>query len=288
MTVALAVAQPGRLRAELSRWSPSLRVGIAIVLSVVLLGLLAPWLTPYDPLRQDYSSALSAPGAAHWFGTDSLGRDVFARAFHAIRTDLQIGFWTTYVPMLVGVVLGAYAGLVGGWFDAVLMRVTDIALAFPFLVLIIVILSILGPGTQNIYIAVFLVGWTMYARLARAEMLVERDKDYILAARTLGYSRARVLLRHALPNIINSSIVFSMSDFILNILLVSGLSFLGLGVQPPTPEWGAMIADGKDFMEQAWWISTLPGLVMVLTGVGLALVGDGIAHRLGDRGVMGH
>ena len=119
-------------------------------------------------------------------------------------------------------------------------------------------------------------------------MLVERDKDYILAARTLGYSRARVLLRHALPNIINSSIVFSMSDFILNILLVSGLSFLGLGVQPPTPEWGAMIADGKDFMQQAWWISTLPGLVMVLTGVGLALVGDGIAHRLGDRGVTGN
>jgi peptide/nickel transport system permease protein len=127
----------------------------------------------------------------------------------------------------------------------------------------------------------------MYARLARAEMLVERNKEYILAAQTLGFSRVRILVRHALPNIVNSSIVFSMSDFVLNILLVSGLSFLGLGVQPPTPEWGAMVADGRDFMGTAWWISTLPGLVIVLTGVGLALIGDGLAHRLGDRAVVG-
>lgn len=283
---AVAIEASG-LRAEMARWSPALWVGISLLALIVLAGLFAPWLTPYEPLKQDYGAALRAPDAAHWFGTDSLGRDLFTRSLYAIRTDLVIGFWTTYVPMLMGVLLGAYAGLKGGWFDAVLMRVIDTALAFPFLVLIIVILAILGPGTQNIYIAVFLVGWTMYARLARAEMLVESGKDYILAARTLGFPTARILLRHALPNVINSSIVFSMSDFVLNILLVSGLSFLGLGVPAPTPEWGAMVAEGKDFMQQAWWISTLPGLMIVLTGVALALLGDGLTHRLGDRHVTG-
>lgn len=287
MSAVSASSLPARLRQETARWSVSLWLGLAIIGLLVFAGVLAPWLTPYDPLRQDYGAALLPPSATHWFGTDSLGRDVFTRALYAIRVDMEIGFWTTYVPMLVGVLLGAYAGLVGGWFDAVLMRIVDVALAFPFLVLIIVILAILGPGTQNIYIAVFLVGWTMYARLARAEMLVERNKEYILAAQTLGFSRVRILVRHALPNIVNSSIVFSMSDFVLNILLVSGLSFLGLGVQPPTPEWGAMVADGRDFMGTAWWISTLPGLVIVLTGVGLALIGDGLAHRLGDRAVVG-
>lgn len=283
---ALAISD-GTWRAEMRRWSPSLWIGIGLLAAIVLAGIFAPWLTPYDPLRQDYGAALRPPGPGHWFGTDSLGRDIFTRSLYAIRTDLVIGFWTTYVPMLVGVLLGAYAGLVRGWFDTVLMRVIDTALAFPFLVLIIVILAILGPGTQNIYIAVFLVGWTMYARLARAEMLVEGGKDYILAARTLGYPTSRILLRHALPNIIGSSIVFSMSDFVLNILLVSGLSFLGLGVPAPTPEWGAMVAEGKDFMQQAWWISTLPGLMIVLTGVALALLGDGLTHRLGDRHVTG-
>lgn len=287
MTGAASLSLPARLRQETARWSVSLWLGIAIIGLLVLAGALAPWLAPYDPLRQDYGAALLPPSAAHWFGTDSIGRDVFTRTLYAIRVDMEIGFWTTYVPMIVGVLLGAYAGLVGGWFDTVLMRIVDVALAFPFLVLIIVILAILGPGTQNIYIAVFLVGWTMYARLARAEMLVERNKEYILAAQTLGFSRLRILVRHALPNILNSSIVFSMSDFVLNILLVSGLSFLGLGVQPPTPEWGAMVADGRDFMSTAWWISTLPGLAIVVTGVGLALIGDGLAHRLGDRAVVG-
>ena len=243
----------------------------------------APLLTPYDPYHQDYVNVLLPPSLTHPFGTDMLGRDVFSRVLFGIRIDMQIGFFTTYVPMTYGVMLGAAAGYYGGWFDTVVMRLLDIAMAFPFLVLIIVVLSILGPGVHNIYIAVFLVAWTMYARLARAEMLVERSKDYILAAQTLGYGSARIIVRHALPNIINSSIVFSMADFVLNILLVSGLSFLGLGVQPPLPEWGALIAEGRDFIFQAWWISTLPGVVVVITGTGLSLMGDGLAHRLGAR-----
>jgi peptide/nickel transport system permease protein len=280
------VAMRGRqgwIARELTLWPTTLKLGTAIVAAIVLAGVFAPAIAPYDPFFQDFMAALQPPSLGHPFGTDMVGRDVFSRVLYGIRIDMQIGFFATYVPMIYGVVLGAAAGYFGGWFDAVIMRLLDIAMAFPFLVLIIVILSILGPGVQNIYIAVFLVAWTMYARLARAEMLVERGKDYILAARTIGFGPGRIIFRHGLPNIINSSIIFSMADFVLNILLVSGLSFLGLGVQPPAPEWGAMIAEGRDFIMQAWWISTLPGLVVVLTGTGLSLVGDGLAQRLGER-----
>jgi peptide/nickel transport system permease protein len=282
-TVLTPHALPVQIVREVARWPATLKIGTAIVAAIVLAGLLAPWIAPYDPFYQDFTSVLQPPSLAHPFGTDMLGRDVFSRVLFGIRIDMEIGFFTTYVPMTYGVVLGALAGYYGGWFDTVIMRVVDVAMAFPFLVLIIVILAILGPGVHNIYIAVFLVAWTMYARLARAEMLVEHNKDYILAARTLGYGSGRIIFSHALPNIISSSIVFSMADFVLNILLVSGLSFLGLGIQPPAPEWGAMIAEGRDFILQAWWISTLPGVVVVITGAGLSLIGDGLAHRLGER-----
>ncbi|MEM7021805.1 MAG: ABC transporter permease [Pseudomonadota bacterium] len=265
------------------QWPGNLKIGSAILAIITCSALLAPWLTPYDPYLQDYSRILQAPSLAHPFGTDQLGRDVFARVLFGARIDLEVGVITTYVPMIYGVALGALAGYRGGWLDVVTMRVIDLAIAFPFLVLIILILSVLGPGLQNVYIAVLLVGWTMYARLARAEMLVERNKPYILAARVLGYSEARIVFRHALPNILPSSLVFSMVDFVLNILLVSGLSFLGLGAQPPSPEWGAIIAEGRDYILQAWWISTLPGLVIVLTGVGLALTGDGLSTLFGSR-----
>lgn len=272
-----------RVRREFVHWPLTLKVGLSIVGMIVLAGVFAPLIAPYDPYHQDFLSALQPPSLAHPFGTDMIGRDVFSRVLYGIRIDMQIGFFTTYVPMIYGVAIGAAAGYFGGWFDAFMMRLLDIFMAFPFLVLIIVVLSILGPGVHNIYIAVFLVAWTMYARLARAEMLVERNKDYILAARTLGFGSGRIIFRHALPNIINSSIVFSMADFVLNILLVSGLSFLGLGVQPPLPEWGAMIAEGRDFIFQAWWISTLPGFVVVVAGAGLSLIGDGLSQRLGQR-----
>jgi len=282
--MALSVTRAtGDLYAELRGWSGSLKVGVGMLALIVLAGVFAPLLTPYDPYLQDYAVALNPPSWSHPFGTDSLGRDILSRVLHGIRVDMQIGFITTYVPMVYGVVLGAYAGYLGGRFDAIVMRILEIALAFPFLVLIIVILAILGPGTQNIYIAVFLVAWTMYARLARAEMLVESTKDYMLAVRVLGFGTSRIVFRHGLPNVISSSIVFSMSDFVLNISLVAGLSFLGLGVQPPTPEWGAMVAEGRDFILGSWWISTLPGLAIVITGTALSLTGDGLAHRLGER-----
>jgi peptide/nickel transport system permease protein len=262
-TVLRSCALPVQIVREISLWPATLKIGTAIVVAIVLAGLLAPWIAPYDPFYQDFTAVLQPPSLAHPFGTDMLGRDVFSRVLFGIRIDMEIGFFTTYVPMTYGVVLGALAGYYGGWLDTVVMRVLDVAMAFPFLVLIIVILAMLGPGVHK--------------------MLVERNKDYVLAARTLGYGSGRIIFRHALPNIINSSIVFSMADFVLNILLVSGLSFLGLGIQPPAPEWGAMIAEGRDFILQAWWISTLPGVVLVITGAGLSLIGDGLAHRLGER-----
>jgi len=271
------------LKTEYQYSNTNLKIGIVLLILIILAGLFAPFLTPYDPYFQDYNVILLPPSLEHFFGTDNYGRDVFTRVLYGTRLDLQIGFYTTYVPLTYGLMIGAYAGYFGGTLDTILMRFTDTAMAFPFIVLIIFILAILGPGIQNIYIAVFLVAWTMYARLARSEMLVEKNKDYIIAAQVLGFGTNRIILKHAMPNIITSSIIFSMFDFVLNILLVSGLSFLGLGVQPPTPEWGAMVAEGRDFILDAWWISTLPGLVIVLTGFTMCLIGDGLSERFGKR-----
>jgi peptide/nickel transport system permease protein len=282
LTFAPGVQRAGILRTVRS-WPLSLRLGIVVVATVAAAGLFAPLLTPYDPIAQDYRSTLLPPSAEHLLGTDNLGRDLFARVLYGARIDLQIGLIATYVPLIYGLALGAIAGYVGGWFDTVLMRLVDVAIAFPFLVLIIVILAILGPGIQNMYIAVFAVAWTMYARLARADMLVVREQEYILAARALGYGPLRIIFRHALPNLLAPSLVFSMSDIVLNILLASSLSFLGMGVQPPAPEWGAIVADGRDFLLQAWWITTLPGIAIVITGLGFSLIGDGLSRLLGQR-----
>ena len=271
------------IKDEYKNFNTNLKIGIIIFFIILLIGLFAPFLTQYDPLYQDYNSLLLPPSFDHLFGTDNYGRDIFTRVIYATRLDLQIGFYTTYVPLIYGVMIGAYSGYFGGSIDTIMMRLTDTAMAFPFLILIIFILSILGPGIQNIYIAVFLVAWTMYARLIRAEMLVEKNKDYIVAAQVLGFGSNRIIFKHAMPNIITSCIIFSMFDFVLNILLVSGLSFLGLGVQPPIPEWGAMVAEGRDFILNAWWISTLPGFFILLTGFALCLIGDGLSERFGKR-----
>jgi peptide/nickel transport system permease protein len=216
-------------------------------------------------------------------GTDNLGRDIFSRVVYAARVDLQIGFVTTYVPLVYGVILGAIAGYFGGWVDSVIMRLVDVVIAFPFLVLVIAILAVVGPGVKGIYIAVLAVAWAMYARLTRAEMLVLREQQFMLAGEALGFSRRRIIFRHAIPNLLRPNLVFSMADFVLNILLVASLSFLGLGVRPPTPEWGAMVAEGQNFLLNAWWITTLPGIVIVVVGIALSLVGDGLADRLGER-----
>jgi peptide/nickel transport system permease protein len=248
---------------------------------MVVVSFAAPLLGFVHPNQQNLNAALQSPSGAHPFGTDALGHDIFTRVIYGGRIDLTFAFVTTLVPFVLGALVGAWAGYRGGWLDTVVNRLVDTVVAFPFIVLILAIVAITGPGLKGAYIGVFAVGWALYARLTRGEMLVEREKDYILAAKTLGYSTPRIVLRHALPNVLRASLVFSMADIVLNILLLSALSYLGLGAVPPTTEWGAMVADGKDVILTSWWVATMPGLVIVLVGIAFSLIGDGLADRLG-------
>jgi peptide/nickel transport system permease protein len=277
-----AAARLRKRAATERRWaSVTLWVGVGIVAFVAFVSFAAPLLGFEHPDQQNLAESLQAPSGAHPMGTDTLGRDILTRVVYGGRIDLIFAVVTTIVPFAFGALLGALAGYRGGWLDTVVSRLVDIVVAFPFIVLILAIVAITGPGLKGAYIGVFAVGWALYARLTRGEMLVEREKEYILAARTLGYSTWRIVFRHALPNVLRASIVFSMADIVLNILLLSALSYLGLGAIPPSPEWGALVADGKDVILTAWWVATMPGLVIVLVGVGFSLIGDGLADRLG-------
>jgi peptide/nickel transport system permease protein len=278
----MLAARLSRRAARERRWSSvTLWIGVAIVSVIAVVSATAPLLGFGDPNQQDLLSALQSPSLSHPFGTDQLGRDVLTRVVYGGRIDLTFAVSTTIIPFVLGVLAGAWAAYRGGWVDSLLSRVVDAVVAFPFIVLILAIVAIVGPGLTGAYIGVLAVGWALYARLARGETLVEREREYVLAAQTLGYSTPRIVLRHALPNVLRASIVFAMADIVLNILLLSALSFLGLGVSPPTPEWGALVADGQDVLLTAWWVSTLPGLVIVLVGIGFSLIGDGLADRLG-------
>lgn len=283
----LVLEHVGRLRRQAladQRWTNwTLWVGVGILAVVALAAIFAPLVAPYPPNDQNLANAFQPPSWSHLMGTDNLGRDIFSRVVYAGRVDLQIGFITTYIPLVTGVALGAIAGYLGGRVDTVIMRLVDVVIAFPFLVLVIAILAVVGPGLKGMYIAVLAVGWSMYARLTRAEMLVLREQQFVLAAESLALSRRRIIFRHAVPNVLRPNLVFSMADFVLNILLAASLSFLGLGVRPPTAEWGAMVADGQNFLLNAWWITTFPGIVIVIVGIGLSLIGDGLAERLGER-----
>jgi len=273
-------------RAALSerRWSNvTLYAGVGILAVLLLLGLTASWIAPYNPSALDLTHQLQSPTWAHPMGTDTFGRDVFSRVLHALRLDLEVTFAITYAPLVVGVVIGALAGWFGGWLDTIVMRTVDAVIAFPFLVLVIAIVAIEGPGLTGVFIGVPVVSWALYARLTRGEMLVLREQDFIQAARALGYSTPRIVFRHALPTLLRSNLVFSAADLVLNLLLLASLSYLGLGVQPPTSELGAMVADGQSVLTQAWWVSTLPGLTIVLLGGSFSMIGDGIADRLGRQ-----
>lgn len=258
-------------------------LGALIVIGVVGLCFAAPLLPLTDPDALDYTAVLQPPSLAHFFGTDELGRDMFVRVLTGGAIDIQLGFITTYVSLVIGVALGAIAGYFRGVRETVIMRLVDTMIAFPFIVLILSIVAVVGPGLGGVYVAIIVIGWTLYARLTYSEMLALRERQFILAARTLGFSDSRVILRHAIPNLLRPSLVFSLSDLILNILVLVGLSYLGVGVQPPQAEWGALIAGGQSNLLTGWWISTLPGLVVVLLGVGVSLFGDGLADRLGAR-----
>ena len=261
----------------------NLSVGAVIVIGWALVALLAPWIAPYDPIAHNLPEKLQAPNLLHPFGTDNFGRDILSRVMHGARIDLQMGILGVLFPFMIGTTVGAIAGYAGGWVDSVLMRVVDVVLAFPFLVLMLAIIAILGPGLHSFYIALALVGWVSYARLVRAQVLVLKTSDFVMAARSLGFGRFRILFRHILPNCIAGSIVFSMSDVVLVVLSGSSISYLGLGVQPPTAEWGVMIAEGQNFITTAWWITTFPGLAIVFMAFGFSMLADGLAERFGLR-----
>jgi peptide/nickel transport system permease protein len=270
------------------RWSAyTLWAGVGIILVMTILSLAAPLLGFTNPNDVNLSQALQPPSLQHLFGTDDLGRDIFTRVLYGGRIDLSFGIITTYLSLGIGLILGALAGYFGGFLDTLVMRAVDLVISFPFIVLILAITAITGPGLYGAYVGVLVVSWALYARLTRGEMLALREKQYIMAAQTLGFTTWRIILVHSIPNLLRSNLVFSMSDIVLNILTLAALSYLGLGVAPPTPEWGAIIAQGQKYLFTAWWISTLPGLVIVLVGVGFSLVGDGLADRLGSDGSGG-
>ncbi len=254
-----------------------LRIGIVGILTVGALAALAPLIAPYDPTALGLAQGLTPPSAAHWFGTDQLGRDILTRVLYAARVDLQIGTIGVIIPLIMGVVIGLFAGYYAGWPDAILGRVIDVVTAFPFLVLVLAIVAMLGPGLRNFYIAISLVSWVAYARIVRGEALGMRGRGYILAAKSLGYSDARIMFRHLLPNVIVPALVFGMSDFVLDILAGASLGFFGLGVQPPTPEWGVMIAEGRNFIITAPWVVIFPGVAIIVTSFFVSLIGDSVS-----------
>ena len=264
------------------RWyrTPSFVAGILIVGTIVAMALLAPVITSHSATQQDLTHTLRGPSSQHWLGTDQLGRDEFSRLLYGARVDLRVAFLAVLFPFIIGTALGCIAGYYGRFMDTAIMRLVDVMVAFPFYVLIIALVFVLGPGARSIYMAITLVGWVSYSRIIRGEILVAKRQEYVLAAQAAGFRDLRIILRHVLPNVITQAIVFAMSDIVLDILAIVTLGYLGLGIQPPTPDWGGMIADGQAFLTTKWELSTIPGVAVIITALGLSLIGDGLADLL--------
>lgn len=258
-------------------------VGLIFVLAVGVAALLAGVIAPQDPTALDMEALLVGPEPRHPFGTDELGRDIFSRVIFGTRYALLIGVAVVLIEAVIGVVLGAAAAYFGGWPDAVLMRIVDVMLAVPTLVLALAIAGVLGGGLGNMILAIGVTGWREFARLIRGQVLIIRTSPYVEAARALGAGDLRVLARHVLPNALGTVIVFATLEMPSALLWAASLSFLGLGAQPPTPEWGAMVAEGRGFIGQAWWVSTFPGLAIMLTVLGFNFLGDGLRDLLDPR-----
>ena len=272
-----------RRRTRRRRAGSGLIAGTAILLVLLACAVVPHGIAPYPPDAFDYDALLQPPSWAHLFGTDNFGRDVLSRTIWAARIDLQIAIFGTLFPAVFGTIVGALIGYVGGLVDTLFRRLVDLLITIPFLVLVIAIVAALGPGLLNMYIAVSAVSWVFYARLMRSEIIAQKRRDYADAGRVMGYGSPRIIFRHLLPNAITPLIIYWMTDMALVILLGSSLGYLGLGAQPPTAEWGVLIADGRNFMTTAWWMSIFPGLAIVLAGIGFSLVGDGIAILLRRR-----
>lgn len=262
------------------RLNSLLILGGLMLLIVIAGALAAPLLSPYDPIAQDLNSAFLPPlSPAHPLGTDNFGRDIWSRIIYGARLDLQIAFLAVLFPFFFGSLLGVVTGFFGGKIDLVVMRLVDVLMSFPFLILVIAIMSLLGTGLRNFYIAIGVVGWIPYARLVRGETLATRNLEYVQAATVVGCTKTRIILRHVLVNCIQPALIYVFTGMVLAVMTGATLSFLGLGVQPPTPEWGAMIAEGRQFLLMAWWMPTLPGFALLLVGVALSLIGDGLSER---------
>lgn len=260
------------------------KIGLAILVFYLLVAVVGPMVTQ-DPLHQSLMNRLASPSGAHWLGTDALGRDVFARMVSATRLDLRFGVLAMLVPMVIGTVLGSLAGYLGGIVDSLIMRVADLVQSFPVILLFLGVAAattrtdgffILGPGELPILIVFGLVGWVVYARLVRSEILRVNGMDYIAAARAGGLSRPRIVVRHLLPNAITQTVVYAVVDVGLAVISMASVSYLGLGVPAPTPEWGSMINEGQVYLAVQWWLVVVPGLAIAGLGIGLALIGDSL------------
>lgn len=260
--------------------NPSLFWGGLLIAIICLIAIFGKLIAPYDPIAIDLNNILAAPNAQHLLGTDNYGRDLFSRIILGTPLDLMVGILSVAFPLIIGIFVGMISGFYGGWIDNVLMRLVDVFVAFPFMVLIITVIAVLGPGLENVIIAVTAVSWIIYARIVRGEVLIAKNLEYVMSAKVLGYSDMRIMFRHILPNVITTTIIFGALDVALDILLAASLGFLGLGVQPPVPEWGSIIAEGAGFMTTAWWISAFPGIAIVITGASFALLADGLADLL--------
>ena len=257
--------------------------GLILVLVLFAVALFAPWLAPYDPLSISLKEVLMPPSPAHYLGTDTLGRDVLSRIIFGARISLLVGFVAVGIATLIGLFIGALAGYYGGWVDSALMRLVDLMLCFPTLFLILAVIALLGPSIWNIMAVIGLTGWMGVARLVRAEFLSLREREFVTAARALGAGDTRLILRHLLPNALTPVMVSATLGVAGAILTESALSFLGLGVQPPTPSWGNILTAGKDNIEIAWWLSVFPGLAILVTVMSYNLLGEGIREAIDPR-----
>ena len=261
-------------------------LGLTVVLLLLLVAMFAPLLAPYSPTVGDLrTTRLLPPSAAHWFGTDDQGRDILSRLIHGSRITLMVVLLVAVLAAPVGLLVGTVAGYAGGWVDAVLMRITDIFLAFPRLILALAFVAALGPGIENAVLAIAITSWPPYARISRAETLTLRQADFISAVRLVGASPGRIVLRHIMPLCLSSVIVRVTLDMAGIILTAAGLGFLGLGAQPPTPEWGAMIANGRAYVLDQWWVAAAPGAAIFLISLAFNLVGDGLRDALDPKAV---
>jgi peptide/nickel transport system permease protein len=285
-TLASVRAEPAAATSRARRTRGLAAGGAVFVLLLIVAALAAPWIAPADPIRQSLRGRLSVPtlsgadGKAHLLGTDHLGRDVFSRVIYGARVSLLVGFAAVIVGGIVGATLGLLAGFRGGWIDNIIMTVADAQLAFPFILLAIGIIAVLGPSFPTLIVVIGLSGWVTYARVLRSQVLVLRSREFVDAIHALGGSVARVIARHVLPNVLSSLVVIATLELARAIVLEATLSFLGLGVQPPTPSWGGMVHEGREYLDSAWWISTAPGIVLMLTSIVVSRTGDWLRDLL--------